>query len=67
MTDFGEILAFTLARGFEFVLSLGVTTPLITPVIETSFPGSFGKDSVDKLKSIECGDLVRLFFKFETI
>ena len=26
-------LTFRLARGFDFVLSLGVTTPLITPVV----------------------------------
>ena len=34
-TDF-EILTFSLARGFDLVLSLGVMTPLITPVMDIS-------------------------------
>ena len=60
-TDFDRILTFSLARGFDFVLSLGVTTPLITPVMGICCPGSFWKDCFDMLKSIEFGDLVRLF------
>ena len=32
-----------------------------------SCPGSFGKDFFDMLKSIEFGDLVRIFFQFEMI
>ena len=51
----------SLARGVDFVLSLGVTTPLITPVMDMSFPGSVGKDCFDMLKSIGFGDLVGLF------
>ena len=43
------------------VLSLGVTTPLITPVMDMTFPGSVGKYCFDMLKSIEFGDLVGLF------
>ena len=35
-TDFEKILTFSLARGFDLVLSLGVTTPLITPVMGIS-------------------------------
>ena len=34
-TDF-EILNFSLARGFDLVLSLGVTTTLLTPVMGIS-------------------------------
>ena len=32
-TDFEKILTFSLARGFDLVSSLGVMTPLITPVM----------------------------------
>ena len=35
-TDFETILTFSLARGFDLVLSLGVTTPLITLVMGIS-------------------------------
>ena len=35
-TDFEKILTFSLAREFDLVLSLGVTTPLITPVMGIS-------------------------------
>ena len=35
-TDFEKILTFSLARGFDLVLSLGVTTPLITQVMDIS-------------------------------
>ena len=55
------ILTFYLARGFDFVLSLVVMTPLITPVMGKSCPGSVGKDCFDMLKSIGFGDLVGLF------
>ena len=58
---FDKILTFSVARGFDFVLSLGVTTPLITPVMGNCCPGSFGKDCFDMLQSIGFGDLVRLF------
>ena len=34
--DFEKILTFSLARGFDLVLSLGLTTPLITPVMGIS-------------------------------
>ena len=54
-TDFDKILTFCLARGFAFVLSLGVTTPLITPVRCISYLGCFGKVWFDMLKSIEFG------------
>ena len=36
MKTIRELLTFCLARGFDFVLSLGVTTPLITPVMGIS-------------------------------
>ena len=39
-----EILTYPLALGFDFVLSFGVTTPLITAVMCNSCPDSFGKD-----------------------
>ena len=35
-TDFEKILTFGLARGFDLDLSLGVTTPLITPLMGIS-------------------------------
>ena len=35
--------------------------------MDISRPGSFGKDFFDMLKSIEFGDLVRIFFQFEMI
>ena len=35
-TDFEKILTFSLAREFDLVLSLGVTTPLITPAMAIS-------------------------------
>ena len=47
--------------GFDFLLSLGVTAPLLAPVMDTSFVGSFGKDCFDMVKSIDLGNLVRLF------
>ena len=53
--------AFLLTAGFDFVLSLSVTTPLITPVMDMSSLSSIGKDCFDMLKSIGFGDLVRLF------
>ena len=37
------------------MLSLGVMTPLITPVMGTSCPGTFEKDCFDMLKSIGFG------------
>ena len=35
-TGFEKILTFCLARGFDLVLSLTVTTPFITPVMDIS-------------------------------
>ena len=35
-TGFEKILTFSLVRGFDLVLSLGVITPLITPVMGIS-------------------------------
>ena len=35
-THFEKFLTFSLARGFDLVLSLAVTTPLITPVMGIS-------------------------------
>ena len=55
------MLTFSLARGFDIVLALGVTTPCKTPVKGNSCPGSFGKDSFDMLKTKRFGELVRLF------
>ena len=55
-------LSLSLARGFDLVLSLGVTTRLIiTPVVGISVPCILGKECFDMLKSVEFGDLVRLF------
>ena len=54
-------MTFSVARGFDFVLSSGVTTLLITPVTDMSSPGSVGKDCFDMLKSIGFGDLVGPF------
>ena len=54
-------MGLSLARGVDFALSLGVTTPLITPVMGISCPGSVGKDCFDMRKSIGFGDLVGLF------
>ena len=59
--DFEKILTFSLAREFDLVLSLGVTTPLITPAMAISRPCILGKECFDVLKSIGFGDLVRLF------
>ena len=58
-SDF-EILTFSLARGFVLALSLGMTTPLIAPVMDISWPCILGKECFDMLKSIGFGDLVRL-------
>ena len=60
-TDFKQILTFSLARWFSLVLSLGATTPLITPVIAISLLCIFGKECFDMLKSIGFGNLVSIF------
>ena len=52
---------FCLARAFDLVLSLGVTTPLINPVMGISWPCSVGKVCFDMPKSIRFRDLLRLF------
>ena len=61
LPHFENILTFTLARGFDLVLSLGVTVPLITPVMGISWPCILGKECFDMVKTIGFGDLVRLF------
>ena len=48
----------------DFVLSLGLTTPLITPIMGISCPGSFGKDCFDMLKSI---GFIFVGFGWETV
>ena len=59
---FDLVLSFSLARGFDLVLSLGVTTRLIiTPVMGISVPCILGKECFDMPKSVGFGDLVRLF------
>ena len=60
-TDFQKNFTFSQAWAFDLVLSLGVTTPLITPVMGISWPCILGKECFDMLKSIGFGDLVRLF------
>ena len=60
-TDFMQILTFSLARRFDLVLSLGVTTALITPVMGISGPCILGKECFDVLKSIGFGGLVKVF------
>ena len=42
-TNFVKILTFCPARRFDFFLFLGLTTPVIIPVMGISWPGSFGK------------------------
>ena len=56
-----KILTFSLARGFDLVLSSGVTTPLITPVMGISWPCILGTECFDMLKSIGFGGLVKHF------
>ena len=51
---------FSIARRFDLVLSLGVTTPLIRPVMGISRPSILRKECFNMLKSIGFGDLVRL-------
>ena len=60
-TDFDKILTFSVARGFDLVLSLDAMTPLKTPAIGMNCPRSVGKDCFDMLKSIEIGVLIGLF------
>ena len=45
-------MTFSLARDFDFILSLGVTTPFLTPVMGMSCPGIAGKNCFHMLKSI---------------
>ena len=59
--DVVKILTFSLAMGFDLVFSLGVTTPLIIPVMGISLPCILGKECFDMLKSIGFGGLVKLF------
>ena len=60
ITDFDKVLTFSVAMGLDFVLSLGVTSPLLIPVIGISCPVSFRKDCFDMLKSIGFRDLFGL-------
>ena len=60
-TDFEKILTFSRARGFDFVLPLGVMTPLITSIMSISCPCIFGREYFDMLKSAGFGALVRPF------
>ena len=53
-------LSFWLARGFDFALSLGVTS-LIPPVMNIIWIGSFWGVGFDMLNCMEFGDLVGLF------
>ena len=41
--DFVKTLTFSLVKGFDFVLSVGVTIPLITPVMDVSVLVVLGK------------------------
>ena len=59
--DVVKILTFSLAMGFDLVFSLGVTTPLIIPVMGISLPCILGKECFDMLKSIRFGGFVKLF------
>ena len=60
-TDFQKILTFSLGRGFQLVVPLGVTTPCITPVMGNSWRFIFEKKCFDMLKSIGFVHLLRLF------
>ena len=54
-------LSFWFARGFDFVLSLDVTIPLLTQVMRIDWIGSFWEVEFDMLKSMKFGNLVGLF------
>ena len=56
------MLTLSLARGFELVLPLGVTSPIITPVMGISWPFILLKECFDMLTSIGYGDFVRVFW-----
>ena len=58
--DFVMDLTFWLARGFDFVFPLGVTTPLVTPVMSFDWIGSFWEIDFDMLKSMGFGNLAGL-------
>ena len=62
--DFKKILNFCLVRGFNLVLSLGVKTPLIIPVMDLSGPCILGKEWFDMLRNIGYGDFGRSFSSF---
>ena len=54
-------LSFSLTREFDFIfLSLGLTTPLITPVISIDSIGSFWGGGFDVLNSMKFESLVGL-------
>ena len=53
-------MTFSLARGLDSVVSLGLTTPLITPVMGISSPYIFGKKCFDMLKRVRLGNLARI-------
>ena len=52
---------FPLARGFDFVLSFGMTITFITPVMSIKWIGKFWGVGIDMLKSMEFGNLVGHF------
>ena len=61
-TDFEKILTLSLVRGFDLVLPLAVTSPLITPVMGISWTFILLKEWFDMLSSIGYGDFVRVFW-----
>ena len=63
-TDFYNFLNLSLARGFDFLLSLSVTTPLIIQLIGISWFFMCWRDCFHMLKSLGLGDMVRLFSNF---
>ena len=64
ITDFEKILTLSLARWLDLFLSLGVTAPLITPVMDISWPCILEKECFDMLRTIGDGDFVRVFSSF---
>ena len=60
-TDFYNILTLSLARGFDFLLSLSVTTRVIPQVMGITWFGECGRDCFDMMKSLVLRDMARLF------
>ena len=65
ITDFEKMLTLSLARGFDLLLSLAVTAPLITSVMDISCPCILEKECFDMLRTIGDGDFVRVFSSFK--